>query len=196
MKKIPTLFKREFGERGGVVRCLPEVTPGLEWVLEGEGEATEKVDGAACAILSGKFYKRYDAKKGKAPPIDGIRCQLTPDPITGHWPWWIPVNAYDSSDKWFTRAYLNTPWATEDGTYEAVGPHFQSNPYGLDDDFLERHGRIKLRDCPRDFDGIREYLRAHDIEGVVFWKDGEPQCKIKRSDFGFKWPTDYWKEGN
>ena len=21
----------------------------------------------------------------------------------------------------------------------------------------------------------------------VFWKDGEPRCKIKRSDFGFKW---------
>ena len=25
-------------------------------------------------------------------------------------------------------------------------------------------------------------------EGLVFWKDGEPQCKIKRSDFEFEWP--------
>lgn len=24
-------------------------------------------------------------------------------------------------------------------------------------------------------------------EGIVFWKDGQPQCKIKRSDFGFPW---------
>ena len=24
------------------------------------------------------------------------------------------------------------------------------------------------------------------IFGIVFWKDGEPKCKIKRSDFGFK----------
>ena len=24
-------------------------------------------------------------------------------------------------------------------------------------------------------------------EGIVFWKDGEPRCKIKRSDFGFTW---------
>ena len=23
---------------------------------------------------------------------------------------------------------------------------------------------------------------------IVFWKDGEPRCKIKRSDFGFPWP--------
>ena len=36
---------------------------------------------------------------------------------------------------------------------------------------------------------IKEYLRTHAIEGLVFWKDGEPQCKIKRSDFGFKWPV-------
>ena len=27
-----------------------------------------------------------------------------------------------------------------------------------------------------------------DTMRLVFWKDGEPRCKIKRSDFGFKWP--------
>jgi hypothetical protein len=37
--------------------------------------------------------------------------------------------------------------------------------------------------------GIREYLYYHKVEGIVFWKDGEPQCKIKRSDFGFEWPV-------
>ena len=31
--------------------------------------------------------------------------------------------------------------------------------------------------------------QLHNIEGLVFWKDGEPQCKIKRSDFGFEWPV-------
>ena len=45
-----------------------------------------------------------------------------------------------------------------------------------------------IRDCPRTFEGLRDYLREHEIEGIVFWKDGEPRCKIKRSDFGFKWP--------
>lgn len=27
------------------------------------------------------------------------------------------------------------------------------------------------------------------LEGIVFWKDGQPQCKIKRTDFGFSWPV-------
>ena len=74
-----------------------------------------------------------------------------------------------------------------DGTYEAIGPHFQGNPYYLDKDVLDRHGRMVI-DVERSFDGIREYLRTHNMEGIVFWKDGEPRCKIKRSDFGFPWP--------
>ena len=36
-------------------------------------------------------------------------------------------------------------------------------------------------------DGIRTYLETHVIEGIVFWKDGHPRCKIKRKDFGFPW---------
>ena len=50
------------------------------------------------------------------------------------------------------------------------------------------HGKRIVKDAPRTFKGLREYLRTHNIEGLVFWKDGEPQCKIKRSDFGFMWP--------
>lgn len=189
VKKIPTLFVREYDD-GGII-LTREVLPGLEWVLKGEGEATEKVDGAACAIINGVFYKRFDAKRGKEPPKGAIPCQPEADLITGHWPHWVKVDTRVSADKWFVQAWANTPWidGMSDGTYEAVGLHFQKNPYGLDADFLEKHGRIKVRDFPRDFDGMREYLRTHFIEGVVFWKDGEPKCKIKRSDFGFKWPV-------
>lgn len=25
--------------------------------------------------------------------------------------------------------------------------------------------------------------------GLVFWKDGQPMCKIKRFDFGLPWPV-------
>ena len=63
MKKIPTLFHREFQDHH-VISISRDVTPGLEWVLAGEGVATEKIDGACCAIIDGVFYKRYDAKKG------------------------------------------------------------------------------------------------------------------------------------
>ena len=57
MKKIPTLFKREYDERGNVVGVTKEVAAGMEWVLAGDGEATEKVDGSACAIINGVFFE-------------------------------------------------------------------------------------------------------------------------------------------
>jgi hypothetical protein len=34
---------------------------------------------------------------------------------------------------------------------------------------------------------VRTYLETHVIEGIVFWKDGQPWCKIKRTDFGLPW---------
>ena len=54
---------------------------------------------------------------------------------------------------------------------------------------LASHGDINLNNVERTYDGIKDYLATHDIEGIVFWKDGDPQCKIKRSDFGFEWPV-------
>ena len=189
MRKMPTLFVRKFDGRGNVVSLTREVAQGCEWVLKGEGVATEKIDGACCAIIGGRFYKRYDAKRGKAAPKDGIPCQDAPDPVTGHWPFWVPVDSSRPEDKWFAAAINNSDWCRADGTYEAVGPHFQSNPYGLDEDFLEKHGRIKLLDCPRDYNGIKDYLMNHEIEGVVFHRGNGQMCKIKRSDFGFKWPV-------
>lgn len=188
MKKIPTLFERTFANHR-VTGISEKVTPGLEWVLEGEGIPTVKFDGACCAIIDGELYKRYDAKKGKKPPVGAIPC-CDPDPVTGHWPHWVKVDENNPADKWFIEAYKNSPDAFhDDGTYEAVGLHFQSNPYKLDTDTLIPHGRIKIRDLNRSFEGIRYYLETNDIEGIVFWKDGEPKCKIKRSDFGFEWPV-------
>jgi hypothetical protein len=188
MKKIPVIFKRVID--GSVRESLPEVNPGFEWFLNGEGVVTEKVDGSACAIINGVFYRRYDAneKRGRKPPAVGIPCG-EPDPVTGHWPWWVPMVRGSSSDRWYWEALKNTPWVGKDGTYEAVGPHFQNNPYGLDADFLEKHGRIKVKDFPRNFEGVRDWLAQHDVEGVVVWKDGEPAGKIKRRDFGFEWPV-------
>lgn len=182
MKKIPTLFERIY-ENHKVVGITENVTPGMEWVLSGEGIATEKIDGSCTAIINGKFYVRYDCKNGKTPPVGAISC-CNPDPITGHWPHWVLASM--PKDKWYINAYNNAP-VHHDGTYEAIGKHFQGNPYGLSDDILVPHG-VKLIEVVRTFDGIKEYLRTHHIEGIVFWKGGEPMCKIKRSDFGFKWP--------
>lgn len=186
MKKIPTLFERIY-ENHKVVGITDKVTPGMEWVLQGEGVATLKIDGSCCAIIDGVFYKRYDAKNGKKPPCNAIPC-CEPDIVTGHHPHWVPVDYENPADKWFYNAYFNTTWRV-DGTYEAVGPHFQGNPYKLKDDILIPHGTKTLK-VERTFEGIKEYLAQHNIEGIVFWKDGEPKCKIKRSDFGFSWPVE------
>ena len=189
MKKIPTLFIREF-ENHSVVNILPEVTPGMEWVLDGDGQATVKIDGSCCAIINGELYKRYDAKHGKKPPEGAIPC-CDPDPVTGHWPHWVKVDPDRPSDKWFWEAYQNTfvrdlgadnDSLIADWTYEAIGKHFNGNPYGLDVDVLVPHAEDEIT-VKRTFDGIKQYLTDHYIEGIVFWKDGEPQCKIKRSDF-------------
>lgn len=182
MKKIPTLFERRF-EGKKFVEILPQVKQGLEWVLEGKGEATIKVDGSCTAIIDGVFYKRYDAK-GKTPPEGAISCG-DPDPITGHHPHWVMVDENNPADKWFAEAYKNAP-DKSDGTYEAVGEHFQGNPYSYKGDTLMRHGISKV-EVERTFDGIKKYLSEHYIEGLVFWLDGEPKCKIKRSDFGLMW---------
>ena len=95
------------------------------------------------------------------------------------------------ADRWLLEALYDAQSRDDklqNATYEAIGPHFQSNPYALTQDTLVRHGTIEIELPDRSYDGIREYLRTHAIEGIVFWKDGAPQCKIKRKDFGFKWP--------
>lgn len=189
MKKIPTLFKRVFYNHS-IIDIVPVITEGCEEAFK-NGIATVKIDGACCAIIDGKFYKRYDAKKGRKPPEGAIPC-CDPDPATGHWPHWVEINRNDPVDKWFAAALLNTEACYGkvliDGTYEAVGPHFRGNPYSLEKDILVRHGS-DIAEVQRDFESVKEYLRTTKIEGLVFWLDGEPVCKIKRTDFGYEWPV-------
>lgn len=182
MNKIPTLFKRVFGSHQ-VIDIKDEITPGCEDAFL-HGIATLKVDGACCAIIDGVLYKRYDAKNGKQPPAGAIPC-CNPDPVTGHWPHWVKVDPTNNADKWFVRAMRGN---TKDGTYEAIGRHFNGNPYGLAYDIGVMHGVCQVN-VERTFAGVKAYLDEHLVEGLVFWLDGEPVCKIKRTDFGFMWPV-------
>lgn len=213
MKKIPTLFKREFSKDHLVTKVLPEITPGCEAVLEGRCTPTEKLDGAACLVKAGVLYKRYDAKRDKngvqkKPPEGAIPCQEEPDPITGHLPHWVRCEMDKAEDKYFIEAYGNTLMALRDfrkvdrlpnGTYEAIGPAWQGNPHKLTFNRLMRHGENDLNhyELLRALKGatpeeaivlVKAYLKMHEMEGIVFWKDGEPLCKIKRTDFGIQWP--------
>lgn len=186
MKKIKTLFERVYFDHK-IIDITDNITPGCEEAFY-HGIATVKLDGSCCAIINGELYKRYDAKIGKRkPPMGAVPC-CEPDPVTGHWPHWVKVDFDNPADKWFTEAYCNAikNEELEDGTYEALGPHFQGNPYNYSIDILEKHGEIDV-EVNRDFNSIKEYLKENEIEGLVFWLDGEPVCKIKRTDFGLKW---------
>lgn len=181
MKKIPSLFCRNYdGDR--LVR--DEIVPGSEWVVAGEGIATEKIDGTACMVRDGALFKRYDAKKGKTPPAGWEPCEDAPDPKTGHHPGWLPVGD-GPDDRWHREAHTA---AAHDGTYELVGPKVQSNPYCIDRHILMRHGCLILFGVPRDFAGIRDYLNAHVIEGIVWHHPDGRMVKIKAKDFGITWP--------
>lgn len=190
MKKIKTLFKRKF--EGGVATALNQVEPECQWVLDGEGTATQKIDGQCVKIDNGLLYKRYDVynnkkiKKGRKPIPDGfIPVEKEPDPVTGHWPGWLLVDKDDPTNWIIVDAYNSENKI--DGTYEVTGPkvgtRFGVNPEKVDKNIMFKHGDIKL-DCPRDFDGIRKFLSVNDIEGVVFHHEDGRMCKIKKSDFG------------
>lgn len=185
VKKIISLFQRNYdGDR--LVR--DEVVPGAEWVIADEGVATEKFDGTACLVKAGVLYKRYDAKHGKTPPPGFIPSQ-DPDTKTGHWPGWLVVSE-GPEDRWHREAWASfsnwngIPVWEFDGTYELVGPKVQGNRYKLDRHLLWKHGLKRLNDVPRNFDGIKGYLSALEIEGIVWHHPDGRMVKIKKKDFG------------
>ncbi len=190
MRKIVSLFARNFGTPVDDRKVRDEVMPEAAWVAAGEGFATRKWDGQAVLVRGGAAFKRYDAKPGRMPPADFQPVQPEPDPNTGHWPGWVPVTA---SDRPIT---LSLAWGSDnlfgggpvpDGTYEAVGPligtRHGSNPERLQEQRLVPHGVDLLPDAPRDFAGLRDYLRARDIEGIVWHHPDGRMAKIKKKDF-------------
>ena len=181
MKKIPSLFVRDYD---GNRQVINDVVPGSEWVLNGEGTPTVKWDGTSVLVNDGVLYKRYDAKKGKPTPPNFIPAQ-EPDEVTGHYPGWVPVLRSLPEDKYHIEAFdMKSDW--ENGTYELVGPKVQGNPEGLSCYELFRHGDAPLFGVPLDFDGIKEFLKAQNIEGIVWHHPDGRMVKIKKKDFGFK----------
>lgn len=180
MKKISTLFKKDPND---LSRVINEVDPANEWVIKGEGVATRKYDGTACAIINGQLYKRFDVKKGRSVPEFAIPCQ-EPDPITGHWPHWILCQHDNPADKYHLEAFMGK--YRPDGTYELCGPKVQGNPEKFERHTLVSHGAHVIDITMRDWIGIHLILESMDIEGLVFHHPDGRMCKIRKSDFGLK----------
>lgn len=174
MKKIISLFQRDYD---GNRKVINQIVPGAEWVIQGEGVATEKFDGTCCMIRDGKLYKRYEVKSGKKAP-ENFEPANEVDSVTGKQQGWLPVGD-GPEDQWHRGAFTYQ----EDGTYELIGPKIQGNPKNLPVHLLIRHGTTILTDAPRDFEGIKRYLDSIQIEGIVWHHPDGRMVKIKKKDF-------------
>lgn len=180
MKKIISLFKRDYE---GTRLVYDEVVEGAEWVINGEGYATRKYDGTCCMISNGKLFKRYTLKRGRTQPPEFIPATSF-DELTGKQEGWMPVTD-SGEDKWHRKAFESNP-CLPDGTYELVGPKSQGNPEKYDDHVLIPHGDDIIEDVPRTYEGLKEWFKGKDIEGIVWYHSSGDMVKIKKKDFGMK----------
>lgn len=201
MKKMKTLFIRNYIAPHEFY-ITPAIEKGCEWVINGEGIATRKIDGTACMVKNGNLFMRFDTwagnkgipkkrlkagKPARKTPLGAIPCQDKPNEITGSFPVWAPIeNINPDTAKTYIMAWNSLDEKLEDGTYELCGPHFNNNPEHLDKDLFIRHGSIIL-DVPRTFEGIKDFLENNYIEGIVFHRGNGEMCKIKRTDFNLEW---------
>lgn len=187
MRKIPTLFVRDPDDRAHV---LPEVTPGCEWVLAGEGIATRKYDGTCVLIrrdgLAVHAFARREVKPGKTPPPGFV--QVDHDEVTGKTMGWEPA-AQSGYARWIAEAIDN---ATEHGltltpgTYELCGPKVQGNPESYDLHDLVRHDdaeRYPAMNKPDGYDELAVVMATLPWEGIVWYHPDGRMVKIKRRDF-------------
>ena len=185
MKKMPTIFVRDMSKQPALV--IDEMSPGCEWISSPDAIATRKHDGTCCLVRDGRLYRRYEVKKGKKPP-EGFEPSQPPDENTGKQPGWLPVTDA-KQDRWHIEAADNAladGWMVPDGTYELVGPKVQGNPERYDTHRFLLHGCEQLRDVPTDFEGLRDWLSRHDVEGIVWHHHDGRMAKIKKKDFGLK----------
>jgi hypothetical protein len=189
MKKMSTLFKVEYHKKGEPGIISNEVRPENSWVFEDSNNviATVKFDGTAAMIKDGIIFKRYDAKRGKIPPLGAIPCDEFPDPISGHWPHWVECSENNPNDKYFIEVF-NTGISFENGTYELCGEKIGNNAEKVQGFKLFKHGGSTLPSLVFSFECIKEYLAndLNDVEGIVFHHIDGRMCKIRKGDFGFK----------
>ena len=180
MKKIPTIFERDFNNNG-------KITDKQVVDLEG-ATATEKLDGTNVRLTTRNHT------------LVRLEKRRNPDKRQKHQgivePWYVDADEYDPGDKYIWEAARNADVSRmPDGEwiYEALGPKIQGNPLNF-----KEHKAIYFKDdstifgdAPTDYEGLKEWLPKREsgvgndckIEGVVWWKDGQPIGKIKVKDY-------------
>ena len=189
MVKIPTLFERDPATK----LVIPSVRAGCEWVAEGKGFGTIKIDGVnvKIQIVEGqpKLYRR-----------------LKPSQDTEVEAAYIPCHPQD--DEHLFKALANSGDRSA-GIFEAYGPGINGNPQHAEDlgmvrlipvaGFLMISNNVSpIRRGPsvtvqEMYDSIRAELEISEVEGIVFHLENPAMnpikfAKIKRKDFGLSWP--------
>jgi len=163
MKKIPTIFVRD---PKNMRTLLDKPHSDCAWVFNGGGVTTRKYDGTCCKVFNQKLWKRREVKRGRRTPAEFVEEQF--DTNTGKRVGWVPVDCANTEDKYHRDAFEGQP----NGTYELCGPKIQKNP-----------------DCPRDLEGLKDWLKGKDIEGIVFHHPDGRKAKIKKQDFNLRRTT-------
>ncbi len=195
MKKIPTLFQRQDSGR----YVIDQVTPGCEWVLEGQGVALRKFDGVCVKRdESGEWWARRTVNNYSDPLAAPTDCVLEEmDTTTGKAFGWVPSEM--SSFHEVLGEVLDNGYSPTHGpgTYELMGPTINGNPEKLDWPALVKHSHAPrvwplVGKPPYTFAWLREFMltgTTHTFplhaEGVVWYHasgDGR-MVKLKRRDF-------------
>jgi hypothetical protein len=199
MKKITTLFARNMETDR---RVRDEIAPGAEWVANGEGVPTIKVDGVCTLVRDGQLYRRFTEQapgymvgggKTRKPQTHSMFEPTSDlDPNTGKREGWIPVG--DGPEDQYLRAAfadfstkMGSTLAGFEGTCEFLGPKSQGNVESVPAHILLPHAWCEpIPDAPRTFEALRDYLGERDIEGIVWHHPDGRMVKIKGKDFGHK----------
>ncbi len=189
MQKIPTMF-----ERGPDHKVTNIVRADCQWVIDGEGVATEKLDGTNV---------RLTIRNSTCVRLEKRRNPLREQKFNGiTWPWyvdaWVADAIRDPSNQHVIAAMQGTnfrDWPDGEHVAEAIGPKIQGNPLGLEKHvcvpFLLGAAELQVEDLCRTFLGLRNgifdadsvYSPGNQPEGIVFHHPDGRMAKIKRKDF-------------
>lgn len=183
MEKIPTLFLRDPENMRLVTQ---NVNPDAAWVFDSHAIATVKKDGTNI---------RVTVVNGRCTHVEKRRNPTREEKALGAEPGYIDALRENPSDKHIFAAVDATnfqSWPNGAWSCEALGPKIQG---GIESTtpclYAFSLHPVLIVDFPDGiptYDLIKSYLESHEIEGIV-WHGHAKTAKIKRRDFGLKWPV-------
>jgi hypothetical protein len=180
VKKIPTLFLRDYS-----LKCTPvtdSFNPECQWVFDGEGIATRKVDGINIKVENSISYMRITPNTKDYIEADYGR-------VDNKYVQYALGCYFDSAVAEYSPLYRDVPQSTHfrDGIYEAYGEGIRGNAEKVEGYHVIRISPVDhalvIHGIPRTYRGIMGYLATHDIEGIVFHHRDGRMAKIKTRDF-------------